>query len=191
MHRIAGCFLLAVLLSGCGGGNPFARTDVTTTNDAAFLDEPVWTGVFASESERLDGGGARGVCSDTWRGVFSFVVDRNGAISGDGRADLRASRICPNAGRALLYHVSGRADGRLRLRLTRTGTIPNSETFATGMAALMMHGPQLREPGGPLLAMRKTDFCHADAEFLMEPSIQVGGRPRPVRVRTRFELTCG
>jgi hypothetical protein len=190
MRRIAGCVLLAVLLSGCGGGNPFARTDMTTTSDAAFLDEPVWTGVFASESERLDGD-ERGVCSDTWRGVFSFIVARNGAISGDGRADLRAARSCPNAGRALLFAVNGRSDGRLRLRLTRTGTIPNNETFATGMAALMMHGPELQEPGGPLLTMRKTDFCHAGAEFLMELSILEGGRPRPVRVRTRFELTCG
>jgi len=123
--------------------------------------------------------------------VFSFIVDRDGAISGDGRADLRASRSCPNAGRGLLFAVSGRSDGRLRLRLTRTATIPNNETFATGMAALMMHGPRLQEPGGPLLTMRKTDFCHADGEFVMEPSIFEGGRPRPLRVRTRFELTCG
>src|SRR5215211_599668 len=121
MHRIPGCALLAVLLSGCGGGNPFAPTVTTTTSDASFLDEPVWTGVFASESERLDSG-ERGVCSDSWRGVFSFIVDRDGAISGDGRADLRASRSCPNAGRGLLFAVSGRSDGRLRLRLTRTAT---------------------------------------------------------------------
>jgi hypothetical protein len=193
MRRIAECVLLAVLLSGCGGGDPFAGTDTTTTpSDAAFLDEPVWTGAFATESERLANSGERGLCSgDTWRGLLSFAVDRSGAISGQGRADLRVSRSCPNAGRALLFRVSGRSDAGLRLRLTWTETMPANETFATGMAALMMHGPRLEDPGGPLLTMRKTDACHADAEFAMETTIFEGSRPRPVRVRTRFELICG
>jgi hypothetical protein len=192
VHRIAACVLLAILLSGCGGGkNPFARADTTTTTDASFLDEPVWTGVFATTSDRLSGGDTRGLCPDTWRGLLSFIVDENGAISGDGRADLRSPRSCPNAGRGFLFRVSGRSDGRLQLRLTWTGTVPKNGTFATGMAALLMHGPRLQDPGGPLLTMRKTDACHADTELAMETTIFNGGRPRRVRVRTRFELTCG
>jgi hypothetical protein len=156
---------LLALVAGCGGGEPAAEKDTTSTilaTEAAPAGPQKWTGIMSSDTKRS--GSYPAANTSLYETEVELTVNEAGEVKGTGSAEMLdlgcGSGYCPDQAQTLALEVTGSVDDdafALRFRLRNRNAVD-----WTGFPSVFGAG----YISAPVLKIPKTGSCTAEGRVV-------------------------
>lgn len=181
---------VALAAAACGGGAPQTGPSPSPSIPAVQEEETEerWEGTLQSDTELTYATLEGGSCTNGWEADFDFIVDQEGAVSGEGLATLSSPPQCsfPIPADApqieeLPFEVAGEANAdRFELRF---GAQPGGVDYG-GFGLTVFNAGQ--SAFGPTMRVPRSGECTAEADISLENEYLTSRGSS----QTRIELEC-